>query len=132
MVRASLPHFASMTDTDTKETTIASFDGLRANFKTFKNDLEDSIQSKDKASYIPKAAQLCADVLLLLMTRTVPDEKPATPILPKHVELNVGLRQPMEAFLRAMGWAQDQDFDPTPFVDQLMLSASHGAAAAAP
>ena len=39
------------------------FDGLRSGFKYFKNELEDSITTRDRASYLPKCVQLCADVL---------------------------------------------------------------------
>ena len=50
---------SSATDTRVLE----AFDGLRSGFKHFKNELEDAITTLDRASYIPKCVQLCADVL---------------------------------------------------------------------
>ena len=60
----------------------------------------------------------------LLMERQVPEDKPGLAIIPKHVEMNAGLRQPMRCFLKTMGWGHDADFDPTPFAKQLMVAAA--------
>jgi hypothetical protein len=60
----------------------------------------------------------------LLMERQVPEDKPGLAIIPKHVEMNAGLRQPMRCFLKTMGWGHDADFDPTPFAQQLMVAAA--------
>jgi len=51
------------TPSSTETRDLDKFDGLRSGFKYFKNELEDAISTLDRASYIPKCVQLCADVL---------------------------------------------------------------------
>jgi len=61
-----------------------------------------------------------------LMTRPIPDDKLAPALLPahKHVEMQAGIRLPLQSFLKSMGWGHDADFDPAPFTRQLLVAAA--------